>query len=88
MQDKSIAERNGCSDKLLLICQNKMDDLIRENNYANRLMDQYYQTIVQDPIETTVEDDQTEYSVSMQDWVESMLHDYEVTSFIDAISIC
>ena len=62
MQDKSIVERNGCSDELLLIYQNKIDNLIREKDY-----DQYYQTITQDPIEATVEDDQTEISVSMQD---------------------
>ena len=67
MQDKSIAERNGCSDELLLMYQHKIDDLIREKDYTNRLMDQYYQTIIQDPIEATVEDDQIEKSVSMQD---------------------
>ena len=88
MQDKSIVERNGCSDELLLIYQNKIDNLIREKDYVNRLMDQYYQMIIQDPIEATVEDDQTEISVSMQDWVESVLYEYEETLFTDAISAC
>ena len=49
MQDKAIAERNGCSEDLLRIYQNKIDDLIMEKDYANKLMHQYYQSIIHDP---------------------------------------
>ena len=39
MQDKTVAGRNGCSEKLSCTYQNKIDDLIHEKDYANQLMD-------------------------------------------------
>ena len=51
----------------LRIYQQKIDDLIREKDYANRLMDQYYQSIIQDPNEAVVVDDQTVNSATIQE---------------------
>ena len=70
MQDKAIAERNGCSEELLRIYQSKIDDLFMEKEYANRYMRQYYQSIIRDTNEDeeAVEiDDQTDNTASMQE---------------------
>ena len=63
MKEKNQAERNGCSEDLLGIYQDKINDLLREKNNANRLMDQYYHTVLRD--DNVVEEDNTESSVAM-----------------------
>ena len=67
MHDKTVAKRNGFIDELLRIYQNKIDDLIREKDYANRLMNQYHQTIIQDTPEPEDMNDKNESNVTMQE---------------------
>ena len=44
-----------------------------EKDYSNWLMDQYYQTIIQDTPEPDNIDDNNESNVTMQEWIELML---------------
>ena len=64
MEDKTIAERNGASNEMLMIYQDKIDDLMREKNNANRLQNQFYDSVLQRDPDATVED---ESSIGMND---------------------
>jgi hypothetical protein len=65
MKDKNTADRNGCSEELLQIYQDKINDLLREKDNANRLMDHYYHTILGEEIQTDNGEEQTQSSVTM-----------------------
>ena len=67
MKDKNDAERNGCSEDLVQIYQEKIDRLIREKDNANILQDQYYETVIRNRLEEGGADDNTPSSITMND---------------------
>ena len=59
MQDKALAERQGCPPNLLEVYQRKIEHLEREQELATRHMELYYSSVnqvTQDDIENSTED--------------------------------